>query len=147
MSNGKDEVKTSALRFLQVFLETKEQHALDGLDAILHKLSRENDFETILQIFEEGIKRFPNSHLVYYNAAKACESWSDRLAGDYFKSKPGHSMHPLEWMCGEGSPYPKFKELRSKAAGYLEKVIELDNNLLSETRDAIEEKIALFRWA
>jgi len=50
-------------------------------------------------------------------------------------------------MCGKGTPYPRFKELRSKAAGYLEKVIELDNNLLSETRNAIEEKIALFRWA
>lgn len=147
MTRQRENEVDSALYFLQIFLEMRTGTALEGLDAILHKLSKENDFETILQIFEEGIKMFPNSHLVYYNAAKACECWSDKLAGDYFESKPEHSMHPLEWMCGEGSPYPKFKELRSKAAGYLEKVIELDDNLLSETRNAIEEKMALFRWA
>lgn len=147
MANKKEELTESALGFLQIFLETKDRHTVEELDAILHNLSQENDFETILQIFEEGIKRFPNSSQVYYNAAKACEHWSDKLAGDYFLPKPGHSMHPLEWMFGEGTPYPKFKELRSKAAGYLEKVIELDIDLPSETRDAIEEKIALFHWA
>jgi hypothetical protein len=88
MTQQRETDVNSALCFLQVFLENKDQNALEGLD-------------TILQIFEEGIKRFPDSYLVYYNAAKACECWSDKLAGDYFESKPEHSMHPLQWMCGK----------------------------------------------
>lgn len=147
MSADQQDILKDAMQFLQKFVETEDPDALEGLNALLGKLSHENDSETSLLIAEKSIEMFPNSPYIYYNAAKACEYWSDKLASDHFALKQGHSMHPLEWMCGEGTPYSKVKELRSKAAGYLEKAIDLDTDLPTEMREAIEEKISLFRWA
>lgn len=147
MSQEKEQVRQSALELLKTHLATGSQEALDEFNKNMASLAADNDFGTMLPIFEEAISIFPDKPQPYYWAARLCKHWSEKLAGDYFDSKQVLGMELSEWMSGKGTPYQEFLELRRKAADYLQKVLELSPDLPEETRDAIEEDICFLRWS
>ena len=146
MTQERKRVVDSVPRLLKDYLDTNDQNSLDAFNKAINEFSSDGDFETVLQIYEEAIRMFPDNPRVYYGAVKACKHWSDKMAGDYFDSKNVLGMDFKEWRFGKGTPYRQFVELRHKAADYLEKVIELSPDLTTETVAAIREDIFDLRY-
>ena len=123
------DLKTSALRSFQRYVETGEEcHSEEFVNSI-SAVCEHRDVDGALEIWEEVIPVAPDRAEAYLNAARFCDYWTWKLRDGYFDSKGVDYMRGEEWFSGKGTPWLHCMGLAMKAIEYYRKFIDLSPDL------------------
>jgi len=141
MNAEPQDIKSTALRSFQRYLETEEERHLEEFLDVAGSACERGDVQVALDIWEEVIPIAPDRAEAYLNAARFCEHWTWQLRNGYFDSKGVNYMRGERWMFGKGTPWLRCMELAMKAIEYYRKFVELSPELDPDIINGIEGRI------
>ena len=135
------DLKSSALRSFQRYVDTKEERYLEEFVDLASAACERRDVQIAIEIWEKVIPIAPDRAEAYLNPARFCEHWTWKLRDGYFDSKGVNYMRGEEWFFSKGTPWLRCMELAMKAIEYYRKFIELSPELSPATISGIEGRI------